>query len=424
MRVLGGAGSFDHIAMHIFLLTQYFPPESGASQNRLGDLAERLVQFGHDVTVLTAFPNYPEGRIFQGYRGHLLKTETWRGMRVIRTWVYATKSQHTIPRLLNYCSFTFLACLFGPFLVGSRDILVVDSPPLFLGLAGMLVTQLKRAKLVLNVADLWPESAVALGVISDHILIRILTAFEESLYSHSALITAQTKGIVASIQRRTAGIPVQLLTNGVTPQFLKQTAHAALEREQTRKQFGWDGRFVVGYAGRHGVAQGLDIVLRASPLISGNPNILFALFGDGPDKPRLEKVAAANDLHNVRFYPQEPVARVPHILTAMDAILVPLCRQELFKGALPSKLFDAMGAGKPVIAAAEGEARAIVEESGGGTCVEPENSYDLASAIMKLVRDPAAREIMGSNARSYVLHHYNRENVARKFEGLLQDLAQ
>lgn len=408
--------------MRILFLTQYFPPESGAPQNRLGDLSRRLAEFHHQVTVVTALPNYPRGEFYEGYGGRLLMEERWNGVRVVRTWVYPTKSKKVIPRLFNYFSFLPLSTLAGLFLARKGDVVLVESPPLFLGVAGLIVARIRKVRLMLNVSDLWPASAVALNVVTNRFLIRWATAFEEYLYRHCALITGQTRGIVEDIHRRCPRVRVSLLTNGVALEFFELAKQARLVREGIRRELGWDGKFVMGYAGLHGLGQGLDLVLRAGQILSDIPEVVFALFGDGPEKPRLQKAAADLGLSNVQFHPLQPISRVPQILAAMDAALIPIIRHELFKGALPSKLFEAMGAAVPVIAAVEGEARDIVEQSQGGICIEQENAIQFAEAIRKLKENPLLREAMGKNGQRYVMEHFNREEIARKFEALVQGI--
>jgi glycosyltransferase involved in cell wall biosynthesis len=405
--------------MRILFLTQYFAPETGASQNRLGDLSRRLSALGHRVTVLTALPNYPKGEFYEGYRGRLVMNEDDHGIRIVRTWLYTTKTKSFLRRVLNYLSFSILSVFVGLLAVGRVDVVYVDSPPLFLGVSGYLLAKLKRAMLVLNVADLWPESAVALGMLRNPRLIHWATGLEEGLYRRCCLVTGQTEGIIDSIRRRCPATPVELLTNGVSSEFIAQIEAARTERECTRKEFGFDNRFIVVYTGVHGLAQGLETVLSAAQILDGWQDIRFVLLGDGPEKPRLQALVAEREQHNVEFLPQQVTSRMPLILTAVDASVVPLKRDDLFKGALPSKLFEALGAGVPVIAAMDGEARKLVEQSGGGLVVEPENPESMAEAILQLYHDPVLRKRLGERGRSYVACHYDRKVIAERFEGLL-----
>lgn len=409
--------------MKILFLTQYFPPETGASQNRLGDLSRRLSALGHTVTVLTALPNYPKGEFYEGYGGRFVMTEDDYGIRVVRTWLYTTKTKSFLQRMLNYLSFSILSVLVGLLSVGRIDAVYVDSPPLFLGVSGCLLAKLKGAMFVLNVADLWPESAVALGMLRSPLLIHWATRLEKAIYRRSRFVTGQTKGIIESIHRRCPTTPVELLTNGVASEFIAQVESARAGRECTRKEFGFGNDFVVVYTGVHGLAQGLETVLSAAQILAEWHEIRFVLLGDGPEKPKLQALAAQRAQRNVEFLPQQATSRMPMILAAVDASVVPLKRNDLFKGALPSKLFEALGAGVPVIAAMDGEARRLVEQSGGGLVVEPENPASMAEAILQLYRDPTLRKRLQERGRSHIACHYDRKAIAERFEGLLRRFA-
>src|ERR1051326_4380828 len=318
--------------MRILILTQYYPPETGAPQNRLSDLARRLVELGHNVMVLTALPNYPKGEIFKGYLGHVVLEESIDGIRVIRTWVYATKKRSFQARLLTYFSFVFSSLILGVWKVGRQDVVVVESPPLFPGLSGFLTSRFKNAKLVFNVSDLWPESAVVMGLLRNKMLVRLSKRLEEFFYRHSHLITGQTQGIVDNIRSRFPDKRIHMITNGVDVEAFCR------EGIKARQEFGTEGKFVIGYAGLHGLAQGLETALQAAQILSGYPTLLFAFFGDGPEKEKLMRVANQIHLANVCFYPTQHASRIPEIIASFDIAIVPLRRLDLFKGALPSKM--------------------------------------------------------------------------------------
>jgi len=402
--------------MRILFLTQYFPPEMGAAPNRLFYFAKRFAEMGHSVTVLTALPNYPEGAIFAGYGGHWVMEEQCEGIRVIRVWIYATKSKGFLRRLANYFSFVFSSALLGLRKAGEQDVVVVESPPLFLGLSGLVFKLAKRAKLVFNVSDLWPASAIAMGMVRNRWVIKASVALEAFLYRCSDLITGQTKRIVQDIQSRVPEKPVELITNGIDMEALPDYPAGVTERKRT---FGWQGKFIVGYAGVHGLAQRLETVVAAAELLCAQPEITFVLFGDGPDKDKLVALAGARILTNIRFYPPQPKAQVLDIVSCFDVALVPLRKLELFHGALPSKMFEAMGVGVPVVASVLGEARELLDEAGGGICVQPEDPQGIADAILRLYKDHSLREIMGAKARQYVIQKYNRADIARNYERLL-----
>ena len=403
--------------MRILLLTQYFSPETGAAQQRLSDLAKRLALFGHNVTVLTSLPNYPTGRIFDEYRGRVFSEEERDGIRILRTWAYASSNRSFFRRLSNYFSFVFLAIWFGFWRAGKQDVVVVESPPLFLGIAGLILSRLRRVPMMLNVSDLWPESAVAMGILRNRAIIRSVSALENYLYRNSYALTGQSQGIVRDIKARVPEIPVELITNGVDPERFILSAG---KREEVRLQFGFGERCVAGYTGLHGLAQDLDTVLEAAQtLAKSNPEICFAFFGDGPEKGRLQASAKERDLKNVCFFPPQPADTMPAILSALDIAVVPLKNLPLFRDVLPAKLFECMAAKLPIVLAVDGEARCLLEQANGGIYVQPEDPATLADAIRKLSGEPSLRRELGENGSRYVFAHYDRAEIAQRFADLL-----
>jgi glycosyltransferase involved in cell wall biosynthesis len=403
--------------MRILLLSQYFPPETGAAQQRLSDLAKRLASLGHEVTVLALLPNYPTGRIFDSYRGRVFVEEQRDGIRVLRTWAYASPKRSFLRRLFNYFSFAFLAAWFGFWRAGKQDVIVVESPPLFLGIAGLILSRLRRAPMILNVSDLWPESAVALGILRNRTTIGAATALENYLYRKSDAISGQSQGIVRDIKVRVPETPVELITNGVDP---ARFVLSASKRDEIRSKFGFGERPVVGYTGLHGLAQDLDTVLEtAHRLAKSNPEILFVFFGDGPEKGRLQASAKVRDLRNVCFFAPQPADSMPAILSALDIAVVPLKNLQLFRGVLPAKLFECMAAKLPIVLAVDGEARQLLERANGGIYVQPENPEAMVEALRTLSDDPSLRQTFGENGSRYVFAHYDRSEIAKRFAAML-----
>ncbi len=407
--------------MRILFLTQFYPPETGAAQNRLADLVRCLAWSSHEVIVLTALPNYPRGEIFEAYRRRIFMEESANNVRILRTWLFTTKRKGFAPRIVNYLSFALFAFLIGILKIRRQDFVFVESPPLFLGLSGWLLSRLKRAKFIMNVSDLWPESAIALGMLRNERLVRWARWLEEFLYRRADLITGQTQGILDHIGKRCPHKPIALMPNGVSAEAIIPASRMNETRERIRGEFGFNGKFVVGYAGLHGLAQGLETVLDASQLLTQEREILFVFFGDGPEKLLLSSRVAEQRLENVRFFPPQPTSRMPELLCGMDVALVPLKRHRLFQGAMPSKLFEAMGTGTPVIVSIDGEARSIVEKSQGGIYVEPENPQAMAEAIVRLHENPVLRSSLGENARTYVLRHHNRKEAADRFQSFIMN---
>ena len=403
----------------ILILTQYYVPESGAPQNRWHSLATRLADLGHKVSVLTAMPNYPTGRIFDGYRGKLFHREQMGKIDVHRTWLYATPSKKMSRRLINYFSFAWMSLLYGLLAIRSIDLLIYESPPLFLGPCAWLLARLKGARCVMNVSDLWPESAVALGMISrESKANRIAEKLEMWLYRHSDAVTGQTEGIVESISRRVPGKRVALFPNGVDLEmFTPLPADASMAR-----QLGLEGKFVVGYGGIIGYAQALEQVLAAAELLKDEPRVVFAFFGDGPVKSDLIAEVRVRGLDNVRFFERQDRTAMPKVISLWNVGLVPLADKPLFDGARPSKMFELMGQGKAILFCGRGEGAQIVSKNQCGIVVAPEKPAELAAAVRQSLADEAGLEQMGRNARVTGQEQFDRAKIAQRISDLFVSL--
>jgi glycosyltransferase involved in cell wall biosynthesis len=395
--------------MRLSIVTQYYPPEIGAPQARLSELASHFVKAGHSVTVLTAMPNYPLGRIYPGYGG-LFRQEQKNGVKVIRTFIFPTQSAGLLPRLTNYFSFMFSSALFGSMFLPRSDYLLVESPPLFAGLPGVWLSKLKSARLIFNVSDLWPESAVRLGVLrAGSVACRVSARLESFCYQSAWLITGQSKTILENIRDRFPNRPTFHLSNGVDTDLFKPDrataeAPAALEH---------DAKTVVLYAGLHGIAQGLEQLVEAAEVLRHDMGLRFMLVGDGPAKRSLFEGARERGLDNVRFEEPRPAGEIPALLAAADIIVVPL--KMYIPGAVPSKLYEAMASGRPVVLIAEGEAAEIVRQHQAGIIVKPGDIRSLVCAIRTLQKQPSLRRTLGSNGRRAAKENFDRAAIARRF---------
>ncbi|MBV4431914.1 glycosyltransferase family 4 protein [Clostridium tyrobutyricum] len=405
--------------MKILFLTQYCPPEVGAPQNRIFEFAKRLKKFGHEITILTAMPNYPKGEIFDKYKGKKLVIEEIDDIRIIRTSIYATKEKGFIKRLRNYLSFTFSSVITGVKHVGHQDVIITESPPLFLGWSGYVISKKIKAKFVFNISDLWPESAVKLGMLHNKLLIKASTWLEEFCYRKADVITGQTKGIVNNIiMRGFDSNKVHLITNGVDTEFFKKENRD----EEFRKKIGIENKFAACYGGIHGLAQGLEVIINAAEILKNHDNIQFVFVGDGPEKEKLENMVKEKELSNVTFIPVQPKKNMPKIIASMDASIIPLKKLDLFKGALPSKMFEALATELPIILSVEGEAANLINAAKAGIVVEPENSEEMAGAVLKLSEDKELRASFGTNGREYVTENYSRDKITRNLENILKDI--
>ena len=407
--------------MRILYLSQYFPPEVGATQTRAYEMAQGLLRAGHHVTMLAEVPNHPEGVIRPDYRGKFWARESFDGIDVIRVWVKTAPVKTFKTRMLFYLSYMLNALLAGLLLARGRyDDIYATSPPLFVGAAALALSYLRRTPLVFEVRDLWPESAVALGELRNPRFIRWATRLEEACYRRARRIVVVTEGMRARLLER--GIPavkLALIPNGANTELFQPQPAAG---QQLRADLGLEGVFLIVYAGIHGIAQGLETALYAADRLRANPRIHFLFIGEGPCKADLLALKAQLDLPNVTLLEAQPREAIPAYLSAADVALAPLRRVELFKSALPSKMFDAWACACPVVMSIDGEARTVLERAQGGRFFPPEDVAALVNAIEDLAADPTACRRMGENGRQFVAAHYSRQAQARALVTLLENL--
>lgn len=395
----------------VIILTQYYPPETGAPQNRLHSLAKHLYAQGYQVRVVTSLPNYPRNEIYPGYKGRLTLREVIDNIPVRRSWIYVSYSRGVIARLCNYFSFvvtSFVSVMRQP----RATYLVCESPPLFLGITAVLVSQIRGMKLIFNVSDLWPESAEKLGIVTNRLLLRISYRLEHWIYRNAFLVSGQTRGIVESISRRFPDKRVVWLPNGVDFAFFDAPSDAIDWR--TRLGIGTN-EFVILYAGIIGHAQGLDVILDAAVRLTGS-RARFVLVGDGPEKERLVEKAKELNLSSVYFHGNVGRAEIPSLISMCDAYVVPLKKLDLFRGAIPSKLFEPLAMGKPILLGVDGEARELfIEEGKGGLFFEPESGEALAMQVTTLMQNLEVATQLGDNGRQFVRLAFDREKIHQRF---------
>ena len=404
--------------MKVLILSQYFYPEVGATQSRMYEFARHLASQGADVTVVTEFPNHPHGRIPPRYRGKLFEQEFRDGFRILRVWVWTSPKKNFHTRLLFYNSYLVLSVI-RSLGVGSPDVVLATSPPLFVGAAGYLVAKFKRAHFVLDVRDLWPAAAVALGELSNSRLIAWAEKFERFLYRRAGMVTTVTCGFRDYIcARGTPPKKVHWIPNGTLPHHFKP----APSSPELRVESGMHDRFLLTFAGTQGIAQGLSSVLQTAELCRSDPTIGFIFIGAGPAHQELVVEKDRRNLGNVYFKDQVPMSDIISSLNASDALLVPLRNDPAFDTFVPSKLFDYMACEKPILLGVNGEAAEILQESGGGLHFEPENPQSLLAVIRKLQENPALCREMGKRGRRYVLQNFDRRKQAMQLEKLLVGL--
>ena len=407
--------------MKLLILTQYFPPEVGAPQNRLFELAIRLQKLGIEITVLTAMPNYPQMQVYEGYRDLSYKMEDMSGLKVHRSSIFVSQSKSILNRLRNYFSFVVSSARSSSRLDASYDFLLCESPPLFLGYSALYLSRKKKARLIFNVSDLWPESAEKLGVVTNKFLLSLAYRLEARLYQRSALVTGQTKGICTDIHKRFPGVKTYWLPNGVDLAFYDPTR---VVKNDWRNGNGLSPTdFVLIYAGIIGIAQGLEVVLSAASMLKDRTEIKFVLLGSGPEKSRLRIMASDLSLHIVLFLDPVTKSQMPGILSEVDMAMIPLRKLELFTGAIPSKIFETLAMQVPVLLGVQGEAKQLfIDEAHAGIYVEPENADDLKKSILQAMGDKVELRQMGINGRRFVTERFNREKIAADFYQQLKAL--
>jgi len=384
--------------MKFLVLTQYFPPEVGASQVRLAAMCAELASAGHGVEVVTAMPHHPTGRIFPAYRHHFYLRECRNGIPIHRVWLYAGNGS-SLKRILSYISFV-LTCLCGLFRANRPDYIFVDSPPLLLGVPGWIAAKWWRVPLVFNVADLWPDSVRDLGLMRDGILMRMAFRLERWIYRRASYVTAVTDSIRETLLhcKHVAREKLLFLPNGVDTKLFQPCQ----PNESLKHALGLEGKRVILYAGNHGHAGAVDQVLYAAARFRDDPSIHFLFLGDGPEKNKLKELSASLRLANVTFRDSVPIESLPSYVSVCDVAVVTLRKSRITKGARPAKAFVMMAAGKPVVLAGEGEAERLMQSAAAGAIVPPENPDALADAIRTVVSDRAQSQQMGMNGRAFV----------------------
>jgi len=405
--------------VRVLVFTQYYPPEVGATQNRLHFFASSLAARGHEVTVVTELPNHPSGIIWPDYRGRAWRRAREDGVDVVRIWVKTAPKKTFATRIQFYLSYAGLGYAAAMLLSGGRhDVVFASSPPLTVGIPAWFYARSRGVPLVLDIRDPWPRIAVELGEMRNPRAIALARRLERTLYRDAAAITAVTRGFVDEIER--SGVPrerLTLLPNGTMADVFSPGAPDAALKES----LGLAGRFVVGYFGTHGIAQDLPNVVEAAALLADDPRLRFVFVGEGPVKADLVARTRALGLDNVLFLPQVPLADAARQIRIADVGLVPLRRIEMFDTFVPSKLFDLMACACPVLLQVDGEARSILEESRGGRFVPPGDPRALAAAIRALAGAPdEERRRMGEAGAAFVRRSYLREQQVDRLIAVLE----
>ncbi|WP_054637695.1 glycosyltransferase family 4 protein [Thalassobacillus sp. C254] len=399
--------------MKILYLSQHFPPEIGAAQGRAYDMAKNLVKEGHEVTVLTTFPNHEKNR-------SLFKKETKEGIEVRRSFRFQDTKKSSKARLANYFSFMFSSIISG-LLVRKTDAVYASSPHLFTAASGYILSRLLRKPFILEVRDLWVDFAKILSQFSNPLLLKWARKLENFLYQKAEHIITVTHGYKEHlIKQGVDGRKINVVTNGVDIEDIQSAASE--EKEEIRKKHELGNDLVVLYAGNMGAAQGLDVVLDAANILGPEAEVTFCFIGEGVEKDPLKAKADFEHIPNLLFLDSMNKEELMPYYQAADLCLVTLKNHPLFHITIPSKVFDCMAAGKPVLIGVGGEATDIVLENEAGIAFEPGNAEELAEAVDKAVKNREWIKELESNVTEVVKQKYNRRILAKKLSGILENV--
>jgi glycosyltransferase involved in cell wall biosynthesis len=399
--------------VRVLILSQYYDPEPVP---KAGELARELRDRGHEVEVITGFPNYPAGELYEGFRLRLMQRATMDGIKVRRMYEYPYHGTSAIKRLINYWSFVLSAPL-GSLFAKRADVMYVWHPPLTIGVAAWLISRLRGIPFVYDVQDIWPETAVLSGMLRDGFVVRAMSRLEKFVYRRAKHILCVTEGARGNLIGK--GVPPEKVT--VMPHWIDESIFADAPSDPRA-----DDSFVALFAGNIGMVQGLDTVVRAAALLRAEDRIRIVMVGDGADKARL--VALARELNvdeqRLQFIDRQPMTEMPRFMAAADALLVHLRRSELSRYVIPTKTLAYLAAGKPVLMAMEGAAADLVRDAGAGVIVPPDEPQQIVDALRALAAmPPEAREQYGKAGRAYLQEKLTKAKVIPQYEEVLRRAA-
>ncbi len=401
--------------MQVLILTQWFSPEPDFKGL---PFVKELAKQGHEVQVLTGFPNYPDGKIYPGYKIRLIHHEILDGFRIIRVPLYPSHDGSSIRRILNYVSFSLSAALLGPFLVKRPDIVYVYHAPGTIALPAMIFKIFRRVPFIYDINDLWPDSLAVSNMLNNRFLLKCVDIWCNMTYRMASHIVVPTKGCKSKLIER--GVPeskVDVIYNWCdeAQRHQPRIEHSAVEPDLIDK-------FNIIFAGTMGKVQGLDAIIDAAKVVAQKePLVQFVFVGGGVEVERLKQRLAAENIKNCLFLPRRPVTEIGLILNLADVLLVHLIDDPLFEITIPSKIAAYMAVGKPILAAIRGDAAELVQDAKAGICCLPESSQSIASAVLKFYyMTDGERRQMGVNGRQFYDQEISIRVGTQKFERLFR----
>ena len=402
--------------MHIVFLTDNFPPEGNAPANRTFEHAREWVRQGAKVTVITCAPNFPEGSVFEGYKNSWYDRSELEGIEVRRVKTYITANEGFVKRILDYMSFMVMGFLAG-LMVRKVDVVIATSPQFFCACAGWLLSVFKRKPFIFELRDIWPASITAVGAMEKSFIIRLLEKLELFLYRRADKIISVTHAFKQElIERGINHDKIEVVLNGVD-----LSAYKVQEKDaELLSEYNLTGKFVAAYVGTHGLAHALETLVEAAEQLQSRDDIVFLFAGGGAQSNMVANLVREKALNNVRVLGRMDKQLMPRIWSVCDVSLVHLRNADLFRTVIPSKIFEAMGMGLPmIIGVPEGESTGIVRDAGAGIVVEPENAAAIAQAIVTLA-DSEKEYVRLSEGAVGAATKYDRKTLAVEMLGMIE----
>jgi glycosyltransferase involved in cell wall biosynthesis len=404
--------------MRILFFSHYFYPEVNAPASRTFEHSKEWCRMGHEVTVVTSFPNAPEGVLYEGYKNKLYRTEDIQGMKVLRVWTFIAANKGFLRRTLNYLSY-MVSSLQAVLRVKKTDVVIATSPQIFCALSGWLASVLRHRPFILEIRDLWPESIIAVEAVKNGLMIGFLKKVELFLYNRAKMIISLTDSFKEyMINIGIDGKKIQVIKNGVDLDFFVPGD----KNERLKKSLDLDGRWIISYIGTIGMAHGLKQVCDVAERVAAR-NIAFLLIGSGAEKEKLKEYVDNKGIKNVVFIDRQPKNMVKEYYSITDASLITLKKNNLFKTVLPSKIFESMAMKKPILLGVDGEARNLVEsDARAGLYFEPDSMDDMERKINALHQNAELCHLLGENGRKFVENNFNRIELAQKYVSALEEM--
>jgi glycosyltransferase involved in cell wall biosynthesis len=404
--------------MKIVVICHYFPPEIGAPSARLYEMSKRWVELGNEVHVVTCFPNHPTGIIPDEYKGMKYKLENMDGIHVYRNYVYATPNKGFIKKTLGHISFMLSSALYSMKKIDKPDVIITSSPTFFSIFSGYWYSLRKKADFILEIRDLWPAAMIELGVMKEGFITKILEKMELFFYRKSKKLIMVTQSFKDNvINRGISEDKVHVITNG----FNQDLFYPKEKNQELTNKYNIQDKFVISYVGAHGISQNLRTILEVAKKLRVYKNIEFVFVGEGAEKDKLKQIVREEELTNVQFIDAQPKEAIPEFYNSSDLCLIPLKNIELFKTFIPSKMFEIMACGVPIVASLEGEAAQILEDSKAALVVQPDDPDEIAAAIQELINDKEKYNHMKANGPKFVEKNYSRNKLAERYLELINN---